>query len=98
MCSVWMVNGIRCESGDDLVRAVGAKAAMEVNRYYDLVGMTGWSISPSGERIEHTITDSHVLEGCLCHIDHAKIKELTGADWEYDADDDAFVASPPSKD
>jgi hypothetical protein len=94
MCSTWLINGVYCTGGDDLIRAIGVEAAKQVNAYYEMVGDTGYSINPNGERVPHTITEDHVLEGCLCHVDRIRLKELTGLDWEYDEAEDAFVARP----
>ena len=91
MCSNWLINGKFCSGGDDLIEAIGIDAARRVNGYYEMVGETGWQSGPNGERIEHVITDAHVAEGCLCHVNLDRMKELTGVEWEYDCDEDAFV-------
>lgn len=35
MCSIWIVNGRRCESGSDLVAELGVETARGVNMLYE---------------------------------------------------------------
>lgn len=74
MCSAWIVDGRRLESGADLVTEFGAEKAAWLN-----------------ERIEGQSEESW-LECCLCHVDQERLCELTGREWRYDLELDAFAA------
>lgn len=93
MCSTWLINGRYCETGADLIEAIGIENAKRVNEMYDSVGEMAWKVGPNGERVEYTLTDDHVAEGCLCPVSPVRMKELTGQTWEYDLSHDAFVAT-----
>lgn len=80
MCSNWLVDGRRCDHGQDLIDALGEDKARIVNTMYEIVS--------------ENITDANVAEACLCHVDPDLMQKITGRVWEYDCDEDAFVAEP----
>ncbi len=75
MCSSYIINGERVETGRDLVAAIGIKAARRVNANF----------SPD------KISEPDWLNCCLCHVNRAVLWQITGKEYKYDADQDAFI-------
>lgn len=95
MCSNWTINGHRCQSGADLIEAIGIDAARKVNSFYASVGETLWTDGKDGRR-EFICTDETVAKSCLCHVDRDKMAEIFGGEWTYDCHEDAFSNRAPA--
>lgn len=80
MCSSYIIDGNRCETGRDLVLAIGRTNAALVNT----------NVLPD------QITEDEWLACCLCHVDRNRLQELTGIWYEINSevDFDAYVPTP----
>lgn len=94
MCSNWIIDGRFCQSGADLIEAIGAEAARRVNKMYDEVGRPGHWKMEHGRRVEIELTDVDVARSCLCWVDVASMRSVTGLTYEYSTDEDAFCPIP----
>lgn len=77
MCSSYIIDGKRCETGRDLALAIGTGNAALVNA----------NILPD------QISEDEWMSSCLCHVNRATLHELTGVRYEINSevDVDAFV-------
>lgn len=90
MCNHWEINGIRCETGAELVAAIGADKAHAVNGLYEYIGRTFHNSNGT----KYPLTEERVAATCLCHVDPEKMAAEFGGSWGYDPEIDAFIAEP----
>ena len=75
MCSNYIINGVYVSNGRELVAVIGTEAAKRVNP----------NIVPD------RLSEDDWLNYCLCHVNQAALSQITGKEFVYDGDEDAFV-------
>lgn len=82
MCSTYLIGGKHCETGADLIAAFGEDCARWLNRLYDN---------------EAKIPADDVAKSCLCHLDRERLEKMTGKQWVYCGENDAYLPTPPKE-
>lgn len=79
MCDAYVINGKRCETGADLIAALGRDGAEKVNPPGDWED--GW-------------TEDVWRSTCLCRVDEDDLASLLGVEYAYDPGVDAYSPLP----